>query len=40
MEVDLREANELFHDVERNVYDDKWGILYDEENPLRVRRKF
>lgn len=40
MEVDLREANELFHDVESNVYDDKWGILYDEENALRVRRKF
>ncbi len=40
MQVDLREANELFHDVESNVYDDKWGILYDEENALRVRRKF
>ncbi|MBU4301509.1 MAG: class I SAM-dependent methyltransferase [Actinobacteria bacterium] len=40
MEVDLRDANELFHDVESNVYDDKWGILYDEENALRVRRKF
>ena len=40
MGVDLREANELFHDVESNVYDDKWGILYDEENALRVRRKF
>lgn len=40
MDVDLREANELFHDVESNVYDDKWGILYDDDNALRVRHKF
>jgi ubiquinone/menaquinone biosynthesis C-methylase UbiE len=38
--VDLREANELFHDVESGVYDEKWGILYDEENALRVKHKF
>lgn len=40
MEVDLRKANELFHDVEARRYDDKWGIRYDEENARRVRRKF
>lgn len=40
MEVDLRKANEVFHDCESNRYDDKWGIQYDHENALRVRRKF
>jgi ubiquinone/menaquinone biosynthesis C-methylase UbiE len=40
MEVDLRKANELFHDVESNVYDSKWGIRYDSENALRVKHKF
>ena len=40
MEVDLRKANELFHDVESNKYDNKWGIAYDAENALRVRNKF
>lgn len=40
MEVDLRRANELFHDVESDVYDSKWGIRYDSENALRVKHKF
>jgi len=40
MDVDLRKANELFHDVESNKYDNKWGIAYDLENALRVRNKF
>ena len=40
MDVDLRKANELFHDVESNSYDNKWGIRYDYENALRVRYKF
>lgn len=40
MDVDLRKANELFHDVESDSYDSKWGIQYDLDNALRVRRKF
>jgi len=40
MKVDLRKANELFHDVESNKYDSKWGIRYDLENCTRVKRKF
>jgi ubiquinone/menaquinone biosynthesis C-methylase UbiE len=40
MDVDLRKANELFHDVESNSYDKKWGIQYDLDNAVRVRRKF
>jgi ubiquinone/menaquinone biosynthesis C-methylase UbiE len=40
MDVDLRRANELFHDVESDSYDRKWGIQYDFENAERVRRKF
>lgn len=40
MTVDLRKANELFHDVESNCYDDKWGIQYDLDNARRVRKKF
>jgi len=40
MEVDLRKANELFHDEESSCYDSKWGITYDKENALRVKRKF
>jgi ubiquinone/menaquinone biosynthesis C-methylase UbiE len=40
MAVDLRRANELFHDCESNRYDDKWGIRYDLENAVRVRKKF
>jgi len=40
MDVDLRKANELFHDVESNKYDNKWGIAYDLENAMRVRNKF
>lgn len=40
MSVDLRKANELFHDCESNRYDDKWGILYDLESARRVRKKF
>jgi ubiquinone/menaquinone biosynthesis C-methylase UbiE len=40
MDVDLRKANELFHDVESNQYDQKWGIQYDLENAMRVRGKF
>lgn len=40
MDVDVRKANELFHDCESCRYDDKWGIMYDEENALRVKRKF
>lgn len=40
MDVDLRKANELFHDFESDSYDRKWGILYDQENARRVRRKF
>lgn len=40
MEVDLRRANELFHDVESESYDSKWGIQYDHDNALRVRHKF
>jgi ubiquinone/menaquinone biosynthesis C-methylase UbiE len=40
LDVDLRKANELFHDVEAGRYDDKWGIQYDEESAQRVTRKF
>ncbi len=40
MPVDLRKANELFHDVESGKYDSKWGIRYDMENARRVRGKF
>jgi ubiquinone/menaquinone biosynthesis C-methylase UbiE len=40
LDVDLRKANELFHDFESDRYDRKWGILYDQENARRVRRKF
>ena len=40
LDVDLRKANELFHDFESDRYDRKWGILYDLDNALRVRRKF
>lgn len=40
MDVDLRKANELFHDSESRRYDDKWGIRYDLENAIRVRSKF
>jgi ubiquinone/menaquinone biosynthesis C-methylase UbiE len=40
MDVDLRKANELFHDVEAGRYDNKWGIRYDLENAIRVRAKF
>ncbi len=40
MDVDLRRANELFHDVESDSYDRKWGIQYDLENATRVRHKF
>lgn len=40
MDVDLRKANELFHDVESGQYDGKWGIAYDMENAVRVRGKF
>lgn len=40
MEIDLRKANEIFHDCESLIYDSKWGILYDSENAARVRRKF
>ena len=40
MAVDLRRANELFHDVESDRYDSKWGIRYDMENAGRVRHKF
>lgn len=40
MAVDLRKANELFHDVESGKYDSKWGIRYDMENARRVRGKF
>lgn len=40
MEIDLRKANELFHDVEAGRYDSKWGIQYDLENAGRVRAKF
>lgn len=39
-DLDLREANELFHDCESAVYDSKWGILYDLENASRVKGKF
>lgn len=38
--MDLHEANEIFHDWESENYEAKWGILYDEENSLRVRKKF
>lgn len=38
--VDLRKANELFHDCESERYDDKWGIQYDRDNALRVKKKF
>jgi ubiquinone/menaquinone biosynthesis C-methylase UbiE len=40
LDVDLRKANELFHDFESDRYDHKWGILYDLDNARRVRRKF
>ena len=40
MGVDLKRANELFHDVESGKYDSKWGIRYDMENAGRVRHKF
>jgi ubiquinone/menaquinone biosynthesis C-methylase UbiE len=40
MEVDLRKANELFHDVESSSYDYKWGIQYDRDSALRVKHKF
>jgi len=40
MEVDLRKANELFHDVESDWYDSKWGIQYDADSAQRVRHKF
>lgn len=40
MDVDLRKANELFHDFESDSYDRKWGILYDLDNSRRVRKKF
>lgn len=40
MELDLRKANELFHDLESERYDDKWGIIYDAESVERVTRKF
>ncbi|MBU1671548.1 MAG: class I SAM-dependent methyltransferase [Actinobacteria bacterium] len=40
MDVDLRKANELFHDVESMQYDGKWGIAYDLENAGRVRGKY
>lgn len=40
MDIDLRKANELFHDVEAGRYDRKWGIQYDLENARRVRAKF
>lgn len=40
MAVDLKKANELFHDVESDKYDSKWGIRYDMENAGRVRHKF
>lgn len=40
MDVDLKRANELFHDVEAGCYDNKWGISYDLDNAMRVRRKF
>ncbi len=40
MEIDLRKANEIFHDCESRVYDSKWGILYDSENATRVKQKF
>lgn len=40
MDVDLRKANELFHDVESDRYDYKWGIQYDQDSALRVRHKF
>jgi len=40
MDVDLRKANELFHDVESSRYDYKWGIQYDQQSAQRVRHKF
>jgi ubiquinone/menaquinone biosynthesis C-methylase UbiE len=40
LDVDLRKANELFHDFESDSYDRKWGILYDLDNARRVRKKF
>ncbi|MDD5748899.1 MAG: methyltransferase domain-containing protein [Actinomycetota bacterium] len=40
MEVDLRKANEIFHDYESELYDSKWGILFDEKNAQRVKKKF
>jgi ubiquinone/menaquinone biosynthesis C-methylase UbiE len=40
LDIDLRKANELFHDLESDGYDRKWGILYDLDNARRVRRKF
>jgi len=40
LDIDLRKANEIFHDCESRIYDSKWGILYDLENAARVRKKF
>jgi SAM-dependent methyltransferase len=40
MDVDLRKANELFHDVESSRYDYKWGIQYDDTSAQRVKHKF
>jgi len=40
LDVDLRKANELFHDTESGCYDSKWGIQYDQDTAARVRHKF
>ena len=39
-EVNLKEANRVFHDYEAGKYDGKWGIRYDLDAAAQVRAKY